>query len=85
MNYKENETVNITLERYEDLKEYKERFYELLGMISQSKSISKDRLFIDKYILKDIYIKAYRNLNVLSLGTPYDDIELENIKFNEVE
>jgi len=84
-NYKDNETVNITLERYENLKEYKEKFYELLGLISQSKSISKDNLFINKYILKEIYIKTYRNLHPLNFGTPYEDIELEHIRFNEVE
>lgn len=85
MNYKENETVHITLERYENLKEYKDKFYELLGLISQSKSISKDNLFINKYILKGIYAKTHKNLNSLSFGTPYDDIGLEHIRFNEVE
>jgi len=88
VSYKDNETVNITLERYEDLKESSECLYKLINSLANSSTITPNKeLLINKEKIRDVYIQADRMLymHCLKLGSKYDDVELENIKFKKVE
>ena len=84
MNYKDNETVNITLERYENLKESSDYLYKLVKSLVNSATITSNKeLLISKEKIIDTFMLTdnikYRNC--FTVGNDYDDIELKNIKF----
>lgn len=84
-NYKDNETVNITLERYETLKKLADSFIELRNSILNSNvsEVNKE-LIIDKEKLLQIFVLADKSQFGFKIGGSYDDIKIEDIKFKKV-